>query len=222
MNKPNGIELNYTLEEYSADLQRSNRLEIPTPVVACFGGSSMNKSASYWKDARNLTNKLAGAGVSVITGGGTGIMGAANAGAYAVGPEYSYGLRVEPIKDDSEGNSHCIDDQNVETYRTLSIRLLTLISKSDAIVFFPGGFGTLEEMFSLLVRIKVKMMENVPTYFYDAEFWNGLKNWLKDKVLSIGLITPADMKLMDIRDNIDEIADEIIKKLNANGIGENK
>ena len=220
MKKPNGIELTYTKEEYSDDLQRSDRLELKPPVVACFGGSSMYKTASYWTDAEKLTRKLAMAGVGIITGGGSGIMEAANAGAYSVNPEHSYGLRVETIRDESD--TRCIADENVATYKTLSIRLLTLISKSDAIVFFPGGFGTLEEMFSLLVRVRVNMMNSVPTYFYGSEFWTGLKNWLKDNVLPMGLINPTDMELINISDDIDEISDEIIKKLNANGIGISK
>lgn len=220
MKQPNGVELNYTKDEYSADLQRSAQLELKTPVVACFGGSSMDRAASYWADAERLARKLAGAGIGIITGGGSGVMEAANAGAYSVNPENSYGLRVETIRDESD--ACCMAEANVVTYKTLSIRLLTLISKSDAIVFFPGGFGTLEEMFSLLVRVRVNMMNSVPIYFYGSEFWTGLKNWLKDNVLPMGLINPTDMELINISDDIDEISDEIIKKLNANGIGSSK
>ena len=95
-------------------------------------------------------------------------------------------------------------------FNTLSVRLLTLIGISDVIVFFPGGFGTMDETFSLLERISLKMMKCIPVYFYGSEFWNGLKQWLKESVASIGAISREDLELIKIETDINNIANDII------------
>ncbi len=213
MKKPNGVELRYKHEQYSHDLDLCSDLSAITPLVACFGGSAIRKPAPYLDDAKVLAKRLAEAGISIITGGGSGIMDASNTGAYMVNPSRSYGLRVKTIRDEIDANSQSIDVARLRDYDTLSIRLLALISYSDAIVFFPGGFGTLEEMFSLLVRIRVGMMKRIPIYFYGERFWTGLKQWMMTEVLDIGAINKEDLELFRIEDNVDEIAQRIIDEL---------
>ncbi len=88
-----------------------------------------------------------------------------------------------------------------------------MIGSSDAIVLFPGGFGTLEELFSLLVRLRVGMMKKVPVYLFGSEFWSGLINWLSTVVLQNKTISEQDLKLFKIEDDIEKISTEIISLL---------
>lgn len=213
MKKPNGVELGYNCEQYSNDLNLCSDLSDITPLVACFGGSAVQEKEPYIEDAKVLAQRLAEAGISIITGGGSGIMDASNTGAYLVNSNKSYGLRVKTIRDEVDAETKSIDTDRIKDYNTLSIRLLALISYSDAIVFFPGGFGTLEEMFSLLVRIRVGMMKRIPIYFYGERFWTGLKQWMMTEVLDIGAINKEDLELFRIEDNVDEIAQRIIDEL---------
>lgn len=210
MVKPNGIELSQDPKAFSEDLDRGSKLFLEKRVVAVFGGSSLGESSEYCRGATALSRKLAESGITVITGGGPGIMNAANEGAKAVDENKTYGLRVAAIHDENIIERPNIKEGHLMVYRTLSVRLLTLIGASNAIVFFPGGFGTLEEMFSLLVRIRVNMMKKIPVFFYDTKFWGGLKKWLEETVLGNGLINSRDMDLMQIEDDIDEIVKKIL------------
>ena len=211
--KPHGIELRLGINEYREDLENAKEVCTEPRLVACFGGSSISPETANGKAATELARRLAKAGICIISGGGDGIMSAANEGAYEVSPDSSYGLRVNSIQRTNDKNSLVIEERNVFNFNTLSLRLLTLISSSDEVVFFPGGFGTLEEAFSLLVRVKLKMMERIPIFFYNSKFWIGLYTWLRDSVIQVGAITPNELDLITIEDSIDIIADKIIEQI---------
>ena len=210
--KPNGIELSQESTVFSEDFEQSLRLFREERVVAIFGGSALNEGTEYYEAARSLAYKLAQAKCSIITGGGPGIMRAGNRGASEAHGK-TYGLRVEAIHDENTVDTPHIQEGNLLIYRTLSVRLLTLVGASDAIVFFPGGFGTLEEMFSLLVRVRVGMMKQIPIYFYGSKFWNGLKNWMSDEVLGNHTISKKDLELVQIEDDLNVISAKIIEQL---------
>ncbi|MBR1944232.1 MAG: LOG family protein [Alphaproteobacteria bacterium] len=214
LRKPNGIELNISSKEWLRDLEYIKSLASIKHIVACLGGNKIN-NIHFIKATSILTDKLAKAGISVLTGAGSGIMEAANMGAFAVNKDYSYGLNVNNFDDSYNNNKYysVITKKNTYYFNILSIRLLALISVSDAIVFFPGGFGTLDEMFSLLERINTNMMQKVPIYFYNSEFWHGLVEWLKKSVVEIGSIEAEDLELIQIKNDINEIAKSIIEHL---------
>lgn len=213
--KPNCIELAEDETIFSRDYSLTNKiLEKNQKFVAIFGGSCIPEDSLYFQKAKEFAGSISAAGISVITGGGPGIMQAGNMGAKLSNSSVpSYGLRVEAIKDECIGNNPYIDKDCEFTFNTLSIRLLTLIGSSDAIVLFPGGFGTLEEMFSLLVRIRVGMMKRVPVYLFGSEFWLGLITWLSTQVLGNNAISEKDLQLFKIEDDIEKISSEIISTL---------
>lgn len=213
-NKPNGIELNQSIEKFREDLRLGKHVFSAPKMVACFGGSSIRDDNAYKEDAKRLANKLARQGISLVTGGGSGIMNSVNEGAYTINPKQSFGLRVNAIpKEEFEHGATAIPQENVHSFHSLAIRLLTLIGCSDAIVFFPGGFGTLEEVFSLLVRVRLHLMERIPIYFYGKKFWTGLLSWMASDVIAVGAIKQEDLDLFNIEDDIDAIAQQILEKL---------
>lgn len=213
LNKPNGIELNQPKEKFWEDLCLGKHVFSEQKMVACFGGSVIRDDAPYKQDATKLAKILAQKGISLITGGGSGIMSAVNDGVYSVNPKQSFGLRVHAIHEETPGMTTVVPPENLHRFNSLAIRLLTLIGCSDAIVFFPGGFGTLEEVFSLLVRVKVHLMEKMPIYFYGKKFWTGLVSWMASEVVEVGAIKREDLELFNIEDDIDVIAKQIIDKL---------
>ena len=213
MNKPNGIELNQSIERFREDLLLGKQVFSEPKMVACFGGSSIRDDTTYKNDAIKLAEMLACKGISLVTGGGSGIMSAVNRGAYDVDPKKSFGLRVHAINEETQERTTAVPQENLHDFNSLAIRLLTLIGCSDAIVFFPGGFGTLEEVFSLLVRVRLHLMVRMPIYFYGKRFWTGLISWMASEVVEVGAIKQEDLGLFNIEDNIEIIAKQIIDKL---------
>lgn len=213
--RPNGIELSKDGSVFLDDYSLTEKiLEKNQKLVAIFGGSCISEDSIYFQKAKDFAGLISASGISVITGGGPGIMQAGNMGAKLSNPSISsYGLRVEAIKDECIVNNPYIDKDCEFTFNTLSVRLLTLIGSSDAIVLFPGGFGTLEELFSLLVRLRVGMMKQVPVYLFGSEFWNGLINWLSTQVLGNKVISEKDLQLFKVEDDIEKISSEIISSL---------
>ncbi|GHT89277.1 cytokinin riboside 5'-monophosphate phosphoribohydrolase [Alphaproteobacteria bacterium] len=207
----NSLELAQGEEGFNADFSLSSDiLSRNGRKVAIFGGVGIEKFSETYEKAVVLARLVSKAGISIITGGGLGIMEAANKGAKsAESTAFSYGLKVRVIEEAMSKNEFM--DANCEfTFNTLSIRLLTLISASDAIVFFPGGFGTLEELFSLLVRLKVGMLKKLPIYLFGSKFWNGLMNWLAKTAQNECVIAAEHMNLFKLKDDVDEISNEII------------
>lgn len=212
--KPNCVELNQGVDVFVEDYERGSQLFHTSRVVAIFGGSAILSGSDACDAARTLACELSQNDCTIITGGGPGIMRAGNEGASSSSTN-TYGLRVESIRDENMIDASYIPEGHLLTYKTLSVRLLTLISSSDAIVFFPGGFGTFEEMFSLLVRLRVGMMKHIPIYFYDSKFWGGLTDWLSTVVLKSGTINKQDLELFRIEDDIKSISAEILKYMSS-------
>lgn len=207
----NGPELLINKDAILKDYMMSQEIVTRTERrVAIFGGNSIREESPYYINANNLANKLAAFGISVITGGGDGIMKAANKGACIQNSATttSIGVRVKSIRSEAIKNQYL---QKQYDFDTLSLRLLSMISSCDAVVLFPGGLGTLEEMFSILVRIRVNMLKKIPVYFFGKSFWSGLVNWLNDAPIKENTIDQADINSFTLIDNVDKLAKELIE-----------
>jgi uncharacterized protein (TIGR00730 family) len=177
-------------------------------IVAVFGASNIGGSSPYYKKCVEFSRIVARSGISVMTCGGPGIAEAANTGAKGV--SRSYGLQVNAISNESvDGNPH-IDDDCGFSFNALAMRLLALISNASVAAFFPGGFGTLEELFALLSRIKAGMMSAIPIYLFGSEFWGGLRSWLENAVKNVGAIDDDHLSLFKIEDDVREFAEKVI------------
>ncbi|MDR1390847.1 MAG: TIGR00730 family Rossman fold protein [Holosporales bacterium] len=208
--KPNCSELVGGYEGFISDFSTSQEiLKKKQKLVAVLGGGKISEDSAYYRKAKDFAGLISAAGISIVTGGGPGIMQAGNDGTTT--SVSSYGLKVKDIKNESSGSQLGTNCEFM--FNTLSIRLLTLIGASDAIVLFPGGFGTLEEMFSLLVRTKVEMMKKVPIYLFGVKFWEGLVSWLSSEVLGNKAISEEDFELFKIKDDVKEMSNEIISVL---------
>ena len=176
-------------------------------TVTFFGSARLKPSDKWYQEAEKLGGLLAKSGFTVITGGGPGIMEAGNKGASENGGE-SVGINIMLSK-----------EQRINPYITKSeafhyffTRKVMLSYSAWAYVFFPGGFGTLDEFFEIVTLVQTKKIcENIPVVIVGKEFWNGILDWMDETVLKkFDAIDKEDMKLFTLVDNAEE-AFEIIK-----------
>lgn len=168
--------------------------------VDVFGSARTKEGNPDYEKARELGQKLAKAGQVVVTGGGPGIMEAANRGAFEAGGE-SIGLNIK-LPFEQELNPYTTKSY---TFNYFFARKTMFLDACKAYVYFPGGFGTLDEFSEAITLIQTKKLNKRPIVFYDSEFWTPFFEFVHDKMLNQGLISPEDEQLYTITDNLDEI-----------------
>jgi uncharacterized protein (TIGR00730 family) len=180
------------------------KLHFIGPCVTVFGSARFGEDHPYYQAARNLSAQIAGLGYTVMTGGGPGIMEAANKGAFEAGG-LSVGCNILLPKEQKE-------NPYLDTYvnfRYFFVRKTLLVKYSFAFVIFPGGFGTLDELFETLTLIQTKKIEGFPVVLFGKEYWKPLLDMI-EKMKEEQTILPEDTELMLVTDSPEE-ASEYIK-----------
>ena len=175
-------------------------------AVSIFGSARVEPGDEYYQRAEKLGFFLAENGFNVITGGGPGIMEAANKGATAGGGK-SVGMNIRlPFeqKPNPYANIH-VD------YKYFFIRKVMFVKYAVAYIILPGGFGTMDELFEALTLIQTRRIKSFPVILMGSEYWQGLFNWLKKTMLAENKITPADLNLIQIIDDPEEAVNHIKK-----------
>jgi uncharacterized protein (TIGR00730 family) len=168
--------------------------------VSVFGSARTPRDAQEYEAARGLARMLGEAGFAVITGGGPGIMEAANHGAHDAGA-LSVGLRIDlPFE---QGENTWIDLPL--DFHYFFTRKVMFVRYASAFVVFPGGFGTLDELFEALTLIQTEKVRHFPVILVGSDYWSGLVDWLRDRMLGSGNISPEDMDLFTITDDHAEV-----------------
>jgi uncharacterized protein (TIGR00730 family) len=180
-------------------------------AVSIFGSSRAVPGTRQYELATRIATGLAEAGYAVITGGGPGIMEAANKGA-AMANGTSVGLGIElPLEQGL--NDHV--DIGIE-FRYFFVRKTMFVKYSQAFVVLPGGFGTLDELFEALTLVQTGKVTRFPIVLVDRDYWSGLLSWLREEVVGQGKIAPADLDLLSIADEPEEVV-RIIRAAHSNG-----
>lgn len=171
------------------------------PVVSVFGGSKLSQEHSYAKNARQLAVKLMDHEISVITGGGPGIMEAANCGAFKKKERRgkSIGITVHGLSTEKE--NICVDDTITTHYFFARKYLLTHFATAFAI--FPGGYGTMDELFEVLTLMQTNKMKPVPIVLFEKKYWQPIIDWI-EIAQKEGLLLKRDADLVFITDSVDE------------------
>jgi uncharacterized protein (TIGR00730 family) len=178
------------------------------PGVTIFGSARTKPDDPDYQKAEKLAELLVRAGFSVITGGGPGIMEAANKGASNAGG-YSVGLNIR-LPMEQEPNPYA----NIKLeFRYFFVRKVMLAKYSVAFVFFPGGFGTMDEMFEILTLVQTKKIRPVPIVLVDKQFWKPLVSWFTKTLIPENKISPQDLEIFKILDEPEEIVNHIKEKL---------
>ncbi|HMK49073.1 MAG TPA: TIGR00730 family Rossman fold protein [Thermodesulfovibrionales bacterium] len=169
------------------------------PAVAIFGSSRMKPGSHYYEKAVELGRRLSATGFAVITGGGPGIMEGANKGAKG-GKGKSVGLNIEMP---SEQVPNQYQDISL-SFRYFFIRKLMFVKYSSAFIIFPGGFGTMDEMFEALTLSQTKKIGLFPIILFGSDYWKGLIDWFKSNLIPNGTISAEDIDLISFADDVDE------------------
>ena len=176
------------------------------PAVSIFGSARVGRRNRYYGAARRLAAELVKQGFAIITGGGPGIMEAANRGAREAGG-LSIGANIElPFE---QGLNEYVD-LGME-FRYFFVRKVMFVKYAEGFVIFPGGFGTLDELFESLTLIQTGKVEHFPVVLYGTDYWEGMMQWIRDKPLYEEKISPEDLHLLTITSDIDEACEAITK-----------
>jgi len=182
-------------------------------AVSVFGSSRARPGSAQYELTTQITAALARAGYAVITGGGPGIMEAANKGA-ASARGISVGLGIELPQE--QGLNEFVDI-GLE-FRYFFVRKTMFVKYSQAFVVLPGGFGTLDELFEAVTLVQTGKITRFPIVLVGGSYWSGLLAWLRDVVSGEGKVSPADLDLLSIADDPDEVV-RIIHAAHGNGPG---
>lgn len=175
------------------------------PAVNVFGSARLPPESPYYQSAMELGRLLSRAGIPVISGGGPGVMEAVNRGAHGQGA-LSIGLNIT-LPQEQIPNPY----QDVSLYfRYFFVRKFMFMKHAVAFAIYPGGFGTLDEMFEALTLIQTAKSDAFPVVLVGRSYWQGLLDWLRSTMMPEGCIGEADMELMKVVDTAEEAADIII------------
>jgi hypothetical protein len=170
------------------------------PSVSIFGSARSRPGQPYYEDATRVAEALARAGYSIITGGGGGIMEAANHGARK-GEGRSIGLNIK-LPHEQRPNRHA---DTVIHFNYFFARKVMFVKYACAFVALPGGFGTLDEVFEALTLKQTRKIHDFPVILYGSAFWDGLVRWLHDQPLHERMISRGDLRLFRITDDSEEV-----------------
>jgi uncharacterized protein (TIGR00730 family) len=177
-----------------------------------FGTARTSAGEEVYKTAEELAAKLAKAGFAIITGGGPGVMEAANVGAFKVGGR-SIGLNIE-LPMEQRLNPYVTETENFHFFFT---RKVMLAFASEVYVYFPGGFGTLDELFEIVTLVQTKKISKTPIILYGKKFWTPLMSWIEESLYKkYGTISKEDFDIFFIADSVDEAYNYIIKSVDRN------
>ena len=188
--------LNIMAEMVSA----SERLGTVSPAIAIFGSARLKQDNRYYAPTETIARKLSDAGFAVLSGGGPGIMEAANKGALG-GKGPSVGLNIL-LPHEQEGNGY----QDISlSFQHFFARKTMFVKHAMAYVVMPGGFGTLDELWEALTLIQTGKLRKMPVILVGGEFWAGMIDWVKTRMLDEGVINAADVNLFKVIDDPDEV-----------------
>jgi len=176
------------------------------PAITIFGSARTKPDHRYYQVAEELAGRLARKGITVITGGGPGIMEAANKGAAEAGG-VSVGLGIE-LPHEQSINRFCNIAVN---FRYFFVRKTMFVKYAQGFVIFPGGFGTFDELFESLTLVQTGKIDHFPVILYGRNYWRPLVDWIEGTVAEEKMISPVDMALFRVTDDLDEMLNLIEK-----------
>ena len=182
------------------------KLAVIAPSVSIFGSARIHAEHPVYRQAQEIAKRLSDAGFSVVSGGGPGVMEAANKGAYEGAKGLSVGLNIQLPHEQS---SNEFQDVSLE-FRHFFSRKVMFVKYANAYVVMPGGFGTLDELAEILVLIQTGKSRKIPVILVGSDFWRGLLAWMEETMVTGGLIKAEDMRLMTLVDDADAVIAAIL------------
>jgi len=193
-------------------VEATERLASIRPAVSIFGSARTPPDHAYYTLTEEIARKLSDAGFSVVSGGGPGIMEAANKGAY-FGKSPSVGLNIQ-LPHEQSANAY----QDIsQTFQHFFARKVMFVKFAAAYVVMPGGFGTLDELFEALTLVQTGKIAHIPIILVGSSFWAGMAEWVKTSLIGEGMISPEDINLLHIIDKPEEVVEAIFSHYEKRG-----
>ena len=206
-------------DEQTADLERHVALiaqefregfeavdKIDRPAVTIFGSARVPPDDPAYLRARETAHRFADRGWAVVTGGGPGVMEAANRGAKD-GGGLSVGFNIE-LPHEQSANQYV---DLLMTFRHFYARKTMFVKAAEGFVVFPGGFGTADELFEALTLIQTGKVMHFPVVLFDSDYWGELLEWVKGELLADGMISPEDLDLLHVTDDVDDAVARVLE-----------
>jgi uncharacterized protein (TIGR00730 family) len=176
------------------------------PAVSIYGSARIREGDELYKQTEEIARRLGKMGFSIITGGGPGVMEAANKGAMEAGVT-SVGLNIR-LPEEQACNVY---STKAITFNHFFVRKIMLVKYASAFIIMPGGLGTLDELTEVLTLMQTLKIKPFPVVLFDSMYWKGFLDWLRDSALSRGFISEEDFDLLRICDRFDEVIDAVRK-----------
>ena len=193
-------------------VEATERLANIRPAVSVFGSARVAPGSHYYQLAEQVSRLLSDAGFAVISGGGPGVMEAANKGAFA-GKSDAIGLNIE-LPHEQEANRY----QNLSlTFKHFFTRKVMFAKFATAFVILPGGYGTLDELFEALTLVQTGKTRKMPIILMHAPFWRGLIGWFRERLVAEGMIDARDVDLLQLIDEPQGVVDAIFSYYEKRG-----
>ena len=183
--------------------------KVDRKIVAIFGTHALDEKSKTYKDCEETAYRLGVKKYAILSGGGPGIMKAANTGATRAGT-ISIGFKAGLLKKEQSVNNDIFT--NVQSFKFLFTRRFCLAIKSNALIFYPGGYGTLNEFFEYVTLIQTGMADPVPVILYDKKYWKGMFKWLREETLRNGFIQQRHLEGLYFADSPAEVVKIIESK----------
>ena len=212
LNTTNGQEAWRVLGIMAEFALATERLRGIRPAVSVFGSARIKEGHPYYEKTREIARLLSDAGFAVVSGGGPGLMRAANEGAHA-GQSPAVGLNIL-LPFEQGGNE--FQDVSVD-FRYFFTRKMMFVRLASAYVILPGGFGTLDELSEVLTLVQTGKSRRIPVILVGGDFWRGLLAWMEDKLVGEGMVSAVDMKLMQVIEEPAAIVDAIFAFYDSKG-----
>lgn len=182
------------------------------PAATIFGSARFGADNPYYQATIDIAQHLSAAGMAVISGGGPGIMEAANQGAFQIHGA-SVGCSIQLPHEQAPNPYQTI----ALKFRYFFVRKLMFIKYSVAFIIMPGGFGTMDELFEALTLVQTDKIDHFPIVLYGSSYWKGLLTWMEEQMIPAGSIGPEDLKLLQIVDDPGEVARIVIENSRRHG-----
>jgi len=190
----------------------TEHLQSIQPAVSIFGSARVAPTHPYYHMAEDIARRLSDAGFSVISGGGPGIMEAANKGAFA-GSSPSVGLNIQLPHEQSGNNFQDVS----HTFQHFFARKVMFVKSACAFVMMPGGFGTMDELMEVLTLVQTGKIRKVPVILVNSAFWSGLLDWVRGRLRDDGMIGVDDPDLMQVIDDPQAVVEAIFNHYQSRG-----
>jgi uncharacterized protein (TIGR00730 family) len=208
LDHPQTFDIDASVEKIAAEFRAGFEKValIDRPAVALFGSARVHEGSPSYESARIAGRRFAEKGWAVVTGGGGGVMEGANRGAKE-GGGLSVGFNIV-LPHEQHSNPYL---DIAYTFDHFYARKVCFVRPSEGFVIFPGGFGTLDELYESLTLIQTGKIKHFPVVLVDSEYWGEMFHWIREELLPDGMISPDDIELLRVTDDIDEAVDHVLE-----------